>query len=107
LGTLFGLFNWYGGLNRLASLLYLSGVGLMGLALILSRAWRFWGWVGLIAAFLALPAKLPLGLQAPSNICWTGLAYVVWPLALGIGLLKRGLKGTVSLQPEADEASEV
>ena len=58
------------------------------MALIRGRIWRVWGWVGLVGALLALPAKLPLDLKVPTNIIWTGLAYAVWPAALGIGLLK-------------------
>jgi len=89
LAILRGLLRWRRGLNQMAALLYQSCVGLVSLALIRSRTWRVWGWVGLGGALLALPAKLPLGLKAPSNILWTGLAYAVWPVALGIGLLRK------------------
>ena len=88
LGMLTGLIGWMRGLNQMSSLLYQGCVGLIGLALIRSRTWRIWGWVGLAGALLALPAKLPLGLRAPTNAIWTGLAYYVWPTALGIGLLR-------------------
>jgi hypothetical protein len=88
LGALTGLIRWMRGLNQMSSLLYQGCIGLIGLALIRSRTWRFWGWVGLVGALLALPAKLPLGLKVPTNAIWTGLAYGIWPVALGIGLLK-------------------
>jgi hypothetical protein len=88
LGMLTGLIGWMRGLNQMSSLLYQGCVGLIGLALIRSRTWRIWGWVGLAGALLALPAKLPLGLRVPTNAIWTGLAYYVWPTALGIGLLR-------------------
>jgi hypothetical protein len=88
LSTLYALFKWYEGLNQVAALLYVACVGLVSLAMILSRTWRIWGWVGIIGAFLALPAKLSLGLVAPSNACWTGWIYLLWPIALGIGLLR-------------------
>jgi hypothetical protein len=91
LATLEGLLHWMRGLNQTASLLYQGCVGLAGLALIRGRIWRIWGWVGLVGALLALPAKLSLGLEVPTNALWTGLAYGVWPMALGIGLLR--LKG--------------
>jgi hypothetical protein len=89
LGTLTSMIRWMRGLNQMSSLLYQSCVGLVSLALIRGRIWRVWGWVGLVGALLALPAKLPLGLKVPTNIIWTGLAYGVWPAAMGIGLLKR------------------
>jgi hypothetical protein len=88
LSTLYGLISWMRGLNQMSSLLYLASVALLSVALLRSRTWRAWGWVGLMGALLALPAKLPLGLQVPTNIIWTGLAYIVWPVALGIGLLR-------------------
>lgn len=90
LALLRGLLHWRRGLNQMASVLYQSSVGLVSLALIRSRTWRAWGWMGLVGALLALPAKLALGLKAPSNILWTGVAYAVWPLALSIGLLRNG-----------------
>jgi len=88
LGMLTSLIRWMRGLNQMSSLLYQGCVGLIGLALIRSRTWRVWGWVGVVGALLALPAKLPLGLKVPTNAMWTGLAYYVWPTALGIGLLR-------------------
>jgi hypothetical protein len=88
LSTLHGLTRWMRGLNQMSSLLYQGCVALIGLALIHSRTWRAWGWAGLVGALLALPAKLSLGLQVPTNVMWTGLAYIVWPVALGVGLLR-------------------
>jgi len=69
-------------------LLYQGCVGLVGLALIRSRTWRVWGWVGLVGALLALVAKLAPPLEGVSSVVWTGLAYYVWPVALGIRLLR-------------------
>ena len=86
--TLHGLIRWMRGLNQMSALLYQSCVALISLALIRSRTWRAWGWVGLVGALLALPAKLPLALRVPTNAIWTGLAYGVWPMALGICLLR-------------------
>jgi hypothetical protein len=75
------------GMNQVASLLYQGCVALISLALVRARTWRAWGWVGLAGAVLALPAKLSLGLRVPTNAIWTGLAYGLWPVAVGIGLL--------------------
>jgi hypothetical protein len=76
------------GLNQALCLIYQASVALFSLALLRSRTWRGWGWVGLAGALLALPAKLPFGWQAPTNFVWTGLAYFVWPIALGVCLLR-------------------
>jgi hypothetical protein len=89
LSVLRGLIGWMRGLNQLSSLLYQSCVGLFSLALILNRTWRIRGWLGLLGALLAVPAKVPLGIEVPTNIIWTGLAYIVWPVAVGIGLLRK------------------
>jgi hypothetical protein len=91
LAVTLGLLRWRGGLNQTASLLYQGCVGLVGLAMIRSRTWPAWGWVGLIGALLALPANLPLGLRVPTNLIWTGLAYYVWPIAMGVKLLRAGI----------------
>lgn len=104
--VLMGLLGWRAGLNRTASLLYQACVGLVGLALIRSQApgrtsWRFWGWLGLIAALLALPAKLPLGIRVPTNLIWTGLAYLVWPIGVGAKLLGVARNGSSSPLPES------
>ena len=88
LGVLQGLIRWMRGLNQASSLLYQGGVGLMSLGLILSRTWRVRGWVGVVGALLAVPAKVPLGIDVPTNVIWTGLAYLVWPVAVGIGLVR-------------------
>ncbi|NIV28596.1 MAG: hypothetical protein GWN58_03490, partial [Anaerolineae bacterium] len=90
LSTTSALLAWMRGLNQLSSLLYQACVALFSLALIRSRTWRGWGWLGLAGAILALPAKLSLGLSVPTNAIWTGLAYGVWPLVLGVGLLRAG-----------------
>ncbi|MBN1452898.1 MAG: hypothetical protein JW963_17905 [Anaerolineales bacterium] len=81
---------WHGGINQTASLLYQGCVGLMSLALLRNRTWRFLGWLGLVGALLAIPAKIPLGWQVPTNFIWTGIAYFFWPVGLGIGLIKAG-----------------
>ncbi len=49
-----GLLHWYRGLNQTAALLYQGCVGLVGLALIRSRTWQGWGWLGLVGSLLAL-----------------------------------------------------
>lgn len=51
LGVLTSLIRWMRGLNQMSSLLYRGCVGLIGLALIRSRTWRVWGWVGLGGAW--------------------------------------------------------
>jgi hypothetical protein len=94
LEILSGLHHGYGALNVSASLLYQGCVALMGLALILNRTWRIWGWMGLVSLIVVLPSKFPLGIVAPSNICWTGLGFVIWPIAMGIMLLREGVYST-------------
>lgn len=86
--TLEATIHWAKGMNQVSSLLYQSGVALVGVGLIRTRVWRVRGWLGVVGAVLALPAKLPLGLRVPTNAIWTGLAYGVWPIAVGIGLLR-------------------
>jgi hypothetical protein len=88
LATIKGWFSWVRGINQTASLLYQACVGLVSFSLIRDKTWRFWGWLGLIGALIALPAKLPLGLEAPTNFFWTGIAYFIWPVGLGINLIK-------------------
>ena len=88
LSILFAMMYWYQSLNILASLLYQVCVGLFGMALIMSRTWMIRGWIGVIGAFLALIGKVIPGPAGFSNITWTGLAYIIWPVAVGIGLLK-------------------
>lgn len=90
LGALNGLVSWMRGLNQTSSLLYAGYVGLVSLALIRSRTWRARGWLGVAGALLVFPAKLSLGLRVPTNALWTGLAYGLWPIAVGIGLLRLG-----------------
>ena len=86
-----GVFSaWHGGINQTASFLYQGCVGMLSLALLRNRTWRFWGWLGLIGALLAIPAKLPLGWPVPTNFIWTGIAYFLWPVGLGIALIKTG-----------------
>lgn len=92
LGTTSALLEWMRGLNQVSSLLYQTCVALLSVALIRSRTWRVWGWLGLVGAVLALPAKLSLGLAVPTNAIWTGLAYGVWPVAVGAGLLRKGIR---------------
>ena len=81
-------FSWHKGINQVGSLLYQGCVGLISVALIRANMWRGWGWVGLVGSALALVAKLTPGLQGVTNFTWTGLAYFLWPAALGIGLLR-------------------
>ena len=98
--TAYALLGWMRGLNQVSSLLYQACVALFGLALIRSRTWRVRGWLGLVGAMLALPAKLSLGLNVPTNALWTGLAYGVWPVAVGIGLLRTGMRSIDLRDPE-------
>jgi hypothetical protein len=81
---------WHLGINQTASLLYQGCVGLISIALVRRHTWRFWGWLGLIGALLAIPAKLPLSWPVPTNFIWTGIAYFIWPVGLGIALIKAG-----------------
>jgi hypothetical protein len=79
--------TWHGGLNKMASLLYQAFVGLSGLAMILSGKYRVRGWIGLAGSLIAL-IKLTPGIPGMTNFLWSGLAYTVWPIAVGIGLLR-------------------
>jgi hypothetical protein len=88
LSVLNGLLRWTRGLNQTSSLLYAGYVGLVSLALIRSRTWSVLGWLGVMGAALVVPAKLSLGLRVPTNAIWTGVAYGLWPWAVGIGLLR-------------------
>jgi hypothetical protein len=81
---------WHGGINQIASFLYQGSLGLLSLALLRNRTWRFWGWLGLIGALLAIPAKIPFGWQVPTNFIWTGIAYFFLPVGLGVGLIEAG-----------------
>jgi hypothetical protein len=40
-----------------------------------------------VGALLAVIGKVIPGPAGFSNITWSGLAYVVWPIAVGVGLL--------------------
>jgi len=82
-----GLGTWHRGLNKMASLLYQAFVGLSGLAMVLSGKYRARGWIGLAGSLVAL-VKLTPGIPGMTNFLWTGLAYTVWPMAVGIGLLR-------------------
>jgi hypothetical protein len=79
--------TWHGGLNKMASLLYQAFVGLSGLAMVLSRKYRVRGWIGVAGSIIAL-IKFTPGIPGMTNFLWTGLAYTVWPIAVGIGLLR-------------------
>jgi hypothetical protein len=79
--------TWHGGLNKMASLLYQAFVGLSGLAMVLSRKYRVRGWLGVGGSLTAL-IKLTPGIPGMTNFLWTALAYTVWPIAVGIGLLR-------------------
>jgi hypothetical protein len=91
------VFKWHAELNRVASLLYQGFVALFSLALLLIPTWKVRGWLGIAGALLALPAKIPLGIRVPTNFLWTGLAYFLWPIAIGIGLIKLGLTSTTDI----------
>jgi hypothetical protein len=85
--TFHALGTWHGGLNKMASLLYQAFVGLGSLGLILGRKYRVRGWIGIAGALIAL-VKFTPGIPGMTNLLWTGLAYAVWPIAVGIGLLR-------------------
>ena len=113
LNTLRGLFFWRWGLNRASGLLYQACVGLIGLGMVLGRVRRGWGWVGLIGAVLAVPAKFDIGLEVPTNAVWTGLAYAIWPVAVAICLLRwrdaagePGAGGELASAPQAPSQKE-
>jgi len=78
---------WHGGLNRMASVLYQAFVGLSGLAMLLGHKYRVRGWIGIAGSIVAL-VKLTPGIPGMTNFLWLGLAYAVWPIAVGIGLLR-------------------
>jgi hypothetical protein len=82
-----GLGAWHGGLNKMASVLYQAFVGLSGLAMLLSGKYRVRGWIGVAGSVIAL-VKLTPGIPGMTNFLWSGLAYAVWPIAVGIGLLR-------------------
>lgn len=85
--TFHALSAWHRGLNRMASLLYQAFVGLSGLAMLLGRKYRVRGWMGIAGSIVAL-VKLTPGIPGMTNFLWSGLAYAVWPIAVGIGLLR-------------------
>jgi hypothetical protein len=85
--------SWHRGLNLMASVLYQAFVGLSSLAMVLSRKYRVRGWIGVTGSVIAL-IKLTPGIPGMTNFLWTGLAYVVWPIAVGIGLLREPRQGT-------------
>lgn len=78
---------WHRGLNQIASLLYQAFAGVSSLGLILGRKYRVRGWIGIAGALIAL-VKLTPGIPGVTNFLWSGLAYTVWPIAIGIGLLR-------------------
>jgi hypothetical protein len=86
--------QWYRGINQTASLLYQGCVALFGAALIRLRMWRCRGWLGLAGAAVALIPKLTPGWEGVTNFLWTGLAYCIWPIALGFGLIRHRETGT-------------
>jgi uncharacterized membrane protein YhaH (DUF805 family) len=82
-----GLGAWHGGLNEMASVLFQTFVGLSGLSMVRSSKYRVRGWIGVAGSVMAL-VKLTPGLPGMTNFLWTGLAYAIWPIAVGIGLLR-------------------
>lgn len=79
--------TWHGGLNQMASVLYLAFVGISSAGLVLSRTYRVRGWLGIGGALFALFKLTPVW-PGMTNFLWTGVAYTVWPIAVGIGLLR-------------------
>ena len=79
----------------MASLLYQAFVGVSGLAMLLARKYRVRGWMEIAGSIVAL-VKLTPGIPGMTNFLWSGLAYAVWPIAVGIGLLREPLHAAES-----------
>jgi hypothetical protein len=60
---------------------------LSGLATVLRVKYLVCGWIGVAGWIMAL-IKLAPGIPGMTNLLWTGLAYAVWPIAVGVGLLR-------------------
>jgi hypothetical protein len=43
---------------------------------------------------IIVPVKITPGIPGMTNFLCTGLVYVVWPIAVGIGLLREPRQGT-------------
>jgi hypothetical protein len=90
-GAIFAAFRalgaWHGGLNEIASVLYLAFVGIGSVGLVLGRTYRIRGWLGVGGALFALFKLTPVW-PGMTNFLWTGVAYAVWPIAVGIGFLR-------------------
>jgi hypothetical protein len=93
---------WHGGLNKMASVLYLAFVGISSAGLVLSRTYRVRGWLGIGGALFALFKLTPVW-PGMTNFLWTGVAYTVWPIAVGIGLLR---EPTEAEEPGVSQAME-
>lgn len=78
---------WHGGLNQMASVLYLAFVGISSAGLVVSRTYRVRGWLGIGGALFALIKLTPVW-PGMTNFLWSGVAYTVWPIAVGMGLLR-------------------
>lgn len=79
--------RWQWALGQIAYVLYLAFVGLSSLGLILGRTYRKRGWIGIGGALFGLLKFTPVW-PGMTNFLWTGVSGAVWPIAVGIGLLR-------------------
>ncbi len=86
--TLRALGAWHRGLNVVASVLYQAFVGLSSADLVLRRIYRVRGWLGIGGALFAM-LKFTTVWPGMTDFLWTGVAYAIWPVAVGIGLLRQ------------------
>ncbi len=85
--TFHALGRWQWALGQIAYVLYLAFVGLSSLGLILGRTYRKRGWIGIGGALFGLLKLTPVW-PGMTNFLWTGVSCAVWPVAVGIGLLR-------------------
>lgn len=85
--TFHALGRWQWALGQIAYVLYLAFVGLSSLGLILGRTYRRRGWIGIGGALFGLLKLTPVW-PGMTNFLWTGVSGAVWPIAVGIGLLR-------------------
>lgn len=87
LATYHALGTWQWALGQTAYVLYLAFVALSSLGLILGSVYHKRGWIGIGGALFALLKYAPLW-PGMTNFLWTGVSGAVWPIAVGIGLLR-------------------
>ena len=87
LATYHALGAWQWALGQTAYVLYLAFVALSSLGLVLGGVYRKRGWIGIGGALFALLKYFPVW-PGMTNFLWTGVSGAVWPIAVGIGLLR-------------------